>query len=73
MDPAAPPAMLVAVVAVVALPVIPIPHVPLAPEPVVDGAPTVAYEIVTAVPPLNVAPGEAPPEEAIVNDWIHLF
>jgi hypothetical protein len=42
------------------VPLIFIPHVPDALAPVVDGAPTVLYETVVAVPPLNVAPLAAP-------------
>jgi hypothetical protein len=50
----------VAVVAVAALPLMDMPHVPEAPDPVVDGAPTVLYEIVRAVEPLKVEPDVAP-------------
>ena len=47
-------------VAVAAFPDIPIPQVPVAPVPPVEGAPTVLYEIVLAVPPLNVVPEASP-------------
>ena len=53
-------------VAVKAFPVILIPQVPVAFVPLVEGAPTVLYEIVLAVPPLNVVP-EASPEPALLN------
>jgi len=50
----------VAVVAVAAFPLMDMFHVPVAFVPVVEGAPTVLYEMVTADAPLNVAGDVAP-------------